>query len=78
MPEMEMLQSRREEMRQERKATGAGALVQAVAEDEPVDGAGAGDGDGNAFACENAELCVSLGKTRGNASGTMHRDCIMG
>lgn len=76
MLEMEMLQSTRKEMRQERKATGAGALVQAVAEDEPV--AGAGAGDGNAFACENAELCVSLGKTRGNASGTMHRDCIMG
>lgn len=74
MPEMEMLQSTRKEMRQKKKATGAGALVQAVAEDEPV----AGAGDGNAFACENAELCVSLGKTRGNASGTMHRDCIMG
>lgn len=59
MPEMEMLQSTRKEMRQEREATGAGALVQAVAEDEPV----AGAGDGNAFACENAELCVSLGKT---------------
>lgn len=70
MPEMEMLQSTRKEMRQERKATGAAA----VAEDEPV----AGAGDGNAFACENAELGVSLGKTRGNASGTMHRDCIMG